>query len=1003
MLARTAPAAVLVAASGFTLADTLTPTNLTVEYATTPIGIEAATPRLSWQSESEVRDSLQSAYQITAAYSEADLSANKSIWDTGKVSSSDSLFIDYTGPKLGSGERVYWRVKLWDKNGDASDWSSPSYWEMGLLAQSDWQPAQWIKSTNAAEESENRPASLFRGKLTLKDEIESARLYVTAQGLYEVEINGQAITDQLFTPGWTSYNHQIQYQTYDVAGFLAEGTNTVAAQLADGWYRGYLGWSGQRNIYGDETALKAKLIVTYGDGSKVELGTDETWLTSNSGPIRGSDIYNGETYDARLSNKDWSAANFDDSAWQNAQIKPVKSVELIAPQSPGVRAQQELNPKKISKAPDGSTIVDFGQNLVGVLRLQAKGEAGHTVTLRYAEVLGPEGNIYTDNLRAAKQTDQFILAGAGEESFTPKFTFHGFRYVAINNYPGELNEDNITAIVVHSDMDRTGHWQSSDDLLNQLYSNIIWGQKGNFLDVPTDCPQRDERLGWTGDAQVFAATAALNMNVSGFFAKWLDDLATDQLDNGSVPFVIPNVLGDQDSGTAGWGDAATVIPWEMYQAYGDTKILANQFDSMKAWVDYMGSQAQEDLIWRPVFQFGDWLAPVTNPMTATTYKAITGVDLIATAYYAHSANLVAQAAEVLGKKREAKTYSKLFNTVKNAFYKEFFTADGRVVYETQTAYVLALAFDLVPESKREAIAKRLDQQVQQHGDHLTTGFLGTPDLLASLSSEGYYDRAYALLTQTTYPSWLYPVTFGATTIWEHWDAILPDGTFQNPEMTSFNHYAYGAVGRWMVNEVAGLDRNQPAYKQARIAPKPGGGLHRAQASLQTPYGPLASQWHFDGDEFTLAVTVPANTSAEVVLPNAANVQASESGKAIKDAEGVISTKTLGEDLVLTIGSGSYRFSYESHDLSRQASNLAVLDEATPMQALLAAQEVQALLKESAPSLLARDFKYMSIAGKTLAQAATDFPELAGPLGEVSRNLEDINTQRWQGWIAKHKQ
>ncbi len=521
--------------------------------------------------------------------------------------------------------------------------------------------------------------------------------------------------------------------------------------------------------------------------------------------------------------------------------------------------------------------------------------------------------------------------------------------------------------------------------------------------MPTDCPQRDERLGWTGDAQVFAATAALNMNVSGFFAKWLNDLATDQLDNGSVPFVIPNVLGEHDSGTAGWGDAATVIPWEMYQAYGDTKILANQFDSMKAWVDYMGSQTQEDLIWRPVFQFGDWLAPVTNPMTSTTYKAITGVDLIATAYYAHSANLVAQAAEVLGKKREAKTYNKLFNTVKDAFYKEFFTADGRVVYETQTAYVLALAFDLVPANKRDTIAKRLDKQVQQHNDHLTTGFLGTPDLLASLSSEGYYDRAYALLTQTTYPSWLYPVTFGATTIWEHWDAILPDGSFQNPEMTSFNHYAYGAVGRWMVNEIAGLDRNQPAYKQARIAPKPGGGLYKAEASLETPYGLLASKWHFEGNQFTLAVTVPVNTTAEVVLPRASDVEASESGNPIKGAAGVISTMAVGEDLVLTVGSGSYRFSYESHGLSRQASNLAVLDNETPVKTLLADQDIQSLLAQSAPSLLARNFKYISIAGKTLTQAAADFPELAAPLDEVSRKLGEINTQRWQRWVAKHKQ
>ena len=889
--------------------STLSPTGLRVEYAANPLGIDARAPRLSWRSASEVRGARQTAYRIQAAATETDLAAGRLLWDSGRVDSDRSLFVRYGGPALDSGRRVVWRVRVWDDRGEPSDWSSPASWEMGLLEPEDWE-AEWVRPAGPADTAGARPVATLRGDFRLDRDVDRARLYATARGLYALEVNGQPVGDQVLAPGWTSYGHRIQYQTYDVSHLVRAGANTLGALLADGWYRGHLGWEGARNHYGDATALLAQLHVVYADGREATFGTNRGWRATREGPYRMADLYDGETYDARRALSGWSTPEFDASAWGGVEVFEGEPVALVAPEGPPVRRMEEVRPVAITRAPNGETVVDMGQNMVGWVRLRVNGAAGTEVVLRHAEVLDPDGNLYTDNLRGADQTDRYTLAGAGDEVYEPRFTFHGFRYVGVRGYPGELEPDAITGVVVHSDMERTGTWESSDTLLNRLYANIVWGQKGNFLDIPTDCPQRDERMGWTGDAQVFAPTAALVMDVSGFFAKWLRDLALEQRDDGAVPFVVPNVLGPDAAGTAGWSDAATVVPWTAYRAYGDAGILEAQYPSMKAWVDYVGTEADEDHVWRPGFQFGDWLAPMFDDVFVP-YRATTGVDLIATAYYARSADLVARAATVLGRDDEAGRYRGLFERVRDAFQREFITASNRIVYDTQTAYALALAFDLLPEEDRAAAAARLASLVRARGDHLSTGFLGTPEITRALSDHGQLDAAYDLLTQTTYPSWLYPVTFGATTIWERWDAIRPDGTFQNPEMTSFNHYAYGAVGQWMMSVVAGLqsDPDQPGYKRVLIRPKPGGGLTRARATLRTPYGEAASSWSLDGDRVTVEATVPPNTTGLMVLPGAAGSAVTEGDRDVRDVEGVIAVREVGEDLHVEVGAGTYGFGW----------------------------------------------------------------------------------------------
>jgi alpha-L-rhamnosidase len=880
------------------------------EYRANPLGTDALHPRLSWRIESSTRNTTQSAYQIQVATDSTALvrSGKGLTWDSGRIGSDASLFLPYNGPALRSRTRYFWRVRAWDGKGAMSPWSTVAFWETGLLARSDW-TAQWIGPPASSHDSAGAPLPMLRRTFDVKGKVASARVYVTSRGLYELHLNGKRVSEDFFTPGWTSYQQRLQYQTYDVTRLIAPGANAIGAILGDGWYRGYLGFSGRKNDYGTKVALLLQLEVRYADGRVERVNSDGSWK-EGTGPITFADIYRGESYDARKELKGWDAAAFDDRGWTPAALAETTTADLVAPVSEPVRRTQTVKPIAIIRSPAGETIYDLGQNITGWVRLSVSGPAGTTVTLRHAEVLDKAGNLYTENLRAAYQTDRYTLKGGDEEVYEPHFTYHGFRYVAVAGLPSTATLGMVTGVVVHSDLEETGVFETSDSMLNKLQHNIVWGQRGNFLDVPTDCPQRDERLGWTGDAQVFARTAAFNMNVSGFFAKWLADLALDQHPGGSVPWVIPNPLGGDSvryAAAAGWADASTVVPWTMYLTYGDRGVLERQFESMRKWVDYARRQAGPDLIWRKGDHFGDWLAWHSDD--ASYPGATTGKDFVATAYLAHSADLVAKAATVLGRDVDARKYRTMFNDLRDAFRKEFVSPNGRVSENTQTAYALALNFGLLtPEEMRGAV-QRLVDDIARHDGHLTTGFLGTPELTTALSGNGRFDAAYKLLLQKGYPSWLYPITRGATTMWERWDGIKPDGSFEEISMNSFNHYAFGAIGDWMYRTIGGIDLDPaaPGYKHAIIAPHPGGGLTSAKTSLQTGYGVLSTSWRLESGALVLDLVVPANTSATVTLTGASLDRVSEGGSPIDQVAGVRSSKQLGADVALEVGSGSYRF------------------------------------------------------------------------------------------------
>ncbi len=950
--------------------------NLTCEYCTNPLGIDVTSPRLGWQIQSSRRGERQTAYQIQVSEDPAGLAAGRGLlWDTGKVASHASVHIPYAGPALRSGQRCYWHVRVWDADGQATDWSdeppllSPpqaggkergAFWEMGLLQAGDWQ-ADWITPDWDEDTTQSQPAPMLRRAFQLQGLVKAARIHVTSLGLYELHLNGQRVGDGLLTPGWTAYDHRLQYQTYDVTNLLRIGDNALGTILADGWYRGWLGFAGNRNTYGDRLALLLQLHVTYADGRTEVIAGDDTWRAT-TGPIRMADLYNGETYDARLELAGWAAPGYDDRAWHGVRRLDHGKTMVVAQVGPLVQRQGEIRPVQIVHTPAGETVFDLGQNMVGWVRLTVQGPAGTTVTLRHAEVLDQQGNLYTANLRAARQTVQYTLRGGGLETYEPRFTFMGFRYVAVDGFPGEPGLDSLTGIVVHSDIPSTGMFECSNPLINQLQHNIVWGQKGNFVDVPTDCPQRDERLGWTGDAQVFIRTACFNRDVAGFFTRWLRDLAAEQGPDGAVPHVIPDPMGRPSprrrpgpggGGSSAWADAAVICPWTIYLCYGDTRILEQQYASMAGWVGYMRAQAGERYLWTTGFHFGDWLDYRGQGSMAAA--PITDKELIATAFFGYCTGLMQQAAHVLGKAEDAAMYAALLAKIQAAFAAEFVSPTGRVGSNSQSSYVLALHFDLLPEALRPMAAARLAEEVIKFGYHLTTGFVGTPYLCHVLHRFGHTDLAYELLNQESYPSWLYPVKKGATTIWERWDGTKPDGSFQDAGMNSFNHYAYGAIGDWMYRVVAGLDTDsrEPGYKHTLIQPQPGGGLTHARAVLDSPYGQIVSAWDLTDADLRLHVTVPPNAWATVRIPAMDLSQLTESGRSLDRAPGVISASVQdnapawGHAAVVDIGSGEYDF--VSLGLNRTQAMAHVrhvagrLDVASSLRELLADQRSRAIL------------------------------------------------------------
>ncbi len=919
--------------------------DLRCEYKKNPPGIDIESPRLSWKIVSNRHDVMQQAYQIQVALTKEDLLSEKAlIWDSGSQETDQSIHVVYRGAMLESRQRCFWRVKVWDETGETSQWSHVAYWGMGLLDPEEWK-AEMIQPQLLEDPKKTEPCPMLRKEFTLKEGIETARLYITSHGLHEAHINGRRVGDAYFTPGWTAYHKCLQYEVYDVEDLLKPGENAMGVILGDGWFRGNVSYLNERNIYGDKLSLFLQLEITYTDGSLHRILSDETWR-GTTGPILGSDMFNGETYDARLEKNGWDEAGYDDTKWRHAASVTFDPSILTAPVGVPVKKMEEITPKQIIQTPSGETVIDLGQNMVGWICLKAKGPEGTRITLQHGEVLDPEGNFYNKNLRMAKATHTYILKGShGEESIEPRFSFQGFRYVKVNGYPGRLTLDKISGVVIHSNIEQTGEFSCSNRYVNQLFKNILWTQKGNFLDLPTDCPQRSERVGWTGDILVYGSTACLVMNSAAFLTRWLRDLKNDQKDSGLVPNLIPDpffnkkgmvkrILKKPDKrkkdslsafdkffavfvlqGSAGWGDAGIFLPWNLYLYYGDKQILSSQYESMQALFRFREKQAGKfgsflyinpvkwfkKETWKhlPYFStaglhFGDWLAP-GDGMEKSIIKS---KFYIPTVFYAMDALILSKVAGILGREADAAYYKNAYAKIKAAYQEFRVGKNGKIWPNRQAAYVLALLADLLPEDQKKSAVKMLAEKVRKDGNRIGTGFLGTPHICQILSDNGYTDVAYDLLLQEKSPSWLYQVKKGATTIWEHWDAIMEDGSFQSERMLSFSHYAYGAIGSWLFQGIAGInpDELEPGFKHIIIKPRPGASFTHAEASFESVYGLIKSEWSVSDGRLRLQIQVPPNTSASVVFPESYS------------REIMLNEKPLElKERTLKVGSGPYTF------------------------------------------------------------------------------------------------
>lgn len=825
---------------------------LRTEYKINPLGMDEPQPRFFYKLRG---DSLaQSARRL-----QVEGPSGECCWDSGWVESGESIQIVYAGTALCAHSRYHWRVKVRDEQGRESDWSQEDAWfETGFLGGA-WQ-AQWIAGYTG--QANLRPVQRMRRQFNLPQPIQSARLYITSLGLYEAYLNGEKVGDAVFTPGWTDYYTRVQYQAYDVTELLQAGENCLAVQLGEGWYCGHIArhWYQGDVTYGGHPALLAQLQVTCADGSTHTVITDGSWEQLQQRVIRYSDIYQGEHCEYWRENPAWKTGA--KVAWSVSPVH-VEEHQLQIDWQDGapVRVREELPPRSITRRANGNYVVDFGQNLTGRERLHLKNTLpGTLIHIRHGEMLNPDGSVYTENLRSAAAETVYVTGGNPEEVYEPLFTFFGFRYLEISGWPGELTDEMLCARVIYSDLPVSGHFQCSNPLLNQLYHNIVWGQKGNFLDVPTDCPQRDERYGWTGDTQVFANTATFNFFCPEFYRKWLRDLNANQ-SQGHFPAIAPNPYQrGHTPGATAWSDAGLIVPWIMYQKYGDTEVLQRYCENMSRWLEVQVEAAGGSLLVKNA-RYGDWL----------NLDAPTSEELISTAYLAGMHKLLAEIYQVLGREQDCLEHQRKYEQVRKCFGENFFSPEGELLERTQTAALLALHFRLVPENAYANTVNFLLQDIRETRKlHLSTGFVGTPLLLPVLSSLGQTGLAYALLEQTTYPGWLYPVTQGATTCWERWNSWTEADGFGNVGMNSFNHYAYGAVAEWFFQNIGGLRMqnglSQRGGKQLLLAPEPGQSLDEASVEYETLYGKVTSHWWRQGDRLIWEFSLPCNTSARIVPP-----------------------------------------------------------------------------------------------------------------------------------------
>ena len=831
------------------------------EHRDDSLGLGTSRPRLSWSL--SLGSPEQRGYEI-------EVRRDGRTWNSGRVDADSRVLVAWPTAPLASRESASVRVRVWTgEDGEPSPWSEPRIAEAGLLAPGDWHAVPVGPAWPQTPGTERRPA-LVRRLFDLSRPISRARLYVTAHGLYEVEVNGARVGREALTPGWTVYDKRLRYYTYDVTDRLTIGPNAIGAWLGDGWYRGRLGFDGGAwDLYGTDLALLAQLEITHDDGAVTVIATDATW-TAAPGPILAAGLYDGERYDARLEDPNWSRPGpTPHGIWTPVRVGRRDPRTLVAPDGPPVRCTEQLSPVAVAQRGPGRYLLDFGQNLVGRLRLTLDGPAGATVTVRHAEAL-ENGDLAMRPLRGARATDSYTLRG-GPAVWEPRFTVHGFRYAEIDGWPGELGEGAVIARVHHTDMTRTGWFSCSDPLITRLHENVVWSMRGNFVDIPTDCPARDERLGWTGDLQIFAPTAAFLYDCAGMLDSWLDDVAAEQLPDGTVPWYVPVIPGGPMwtpiRPGAAWGDVAVLTPWTLYQRFGDPELLRRHYPAGRAWVDLMERLAGPDRLWDTGFQLGDWLDPAAPPDDPAA--SLTDPYLVATAYFARSAAVLARTARELGYS-EAHRYQDLADQVAAAFRARHVLPDGRLSSDTATAYSLAIAFDLLEKQQaRSQAGARLAELVARDGYRISTGFVGTPLICDALAETGHVETAYRLLEQTECPSWLYPVTMGATTIWERWDSLRPDGTLNPGGMTSFNHYALGAVADWLHRTVAGLAPHGPGYRRILFRPRPGGTLSSASARHETPYGTAAIVWSVNEGTLTVHVTVPPGCEGDVDLPGQA--------------------------------------------------------------------------------------------------------------------------------------
>lgn len=905
--------------SAAAMAQSAIPIDLRCEYHENPAAIGTREPRFSWKlqpADAKARAIRQTAFEIEVSSEDG-----RPLWKSGKTTGAATDQIAYAGTRLASRDRATWKVRVWDAEDKPSEWSKPASFGVGLLDNGDWQ-ALWISAADDAsfttrENVQNFVGDPDRGVLTVtpakhfrKDfearSVKRATLHATALGVFTVELNGSRVSDERLAPGWSAYQRRVHSRTWDVTALVKEGRNAIGATLADGWYSGYVAYgllTGQEGLvaglngryyYGISPAVRVQLELEFSNGEKQSVITDTSWKSS-TGPITESDILMGESYDARKEMPGWSTAGFDDSKWTAAVVKTGTDAKVEPHPGVPVRPIQEMPARSVTEHKPGVFIFDLGQNISGVIRLKVKGKAGDKVTIRHAEMLHQDGRLSTENLRCARSVDTYTLKGdpAGE-TWTPEFTYHGFQYVELTGFPGTPGKDAVTGIVIHSDTPLHGSFESDEPMLNRLYQNMVWTQRANFFEMPTDCPQRDERMGWTGDAQIYVRAATYNADIASFYTKWLRDLNDDQWDYGAYPAYAPRPLArPNEHHAAGWMDAGVICPWTIWQVYGDTRVISEHWRKMNDFMDWRKLRDPELDGATDDCNFGDWLSlgDVKTP--------IPFIDL---AYHAYCARLMAEMATAIGDSKRAAGYKAHAEKVTASFRKLYLKPDGSLNVHNQSAYAMALFFGLIPEDLKAASAGHLAKLVNENGNRMTTGFLGTRPLLPALSAHGHHDLAGILMLQREFPSWGYEVDNGATTIWERWNSYVKGKGVHTPEMNSFSHYAFGAVCEWMMGELAGIDRAAPGFDRVKIAPRPVEGVRRAAASMMTRHGKLACSWRIEKGVFHAEVIVPPNTTADITLPVKGAV--TESGTPAVTAPGILKA----DGARLTAGSGTYHFS-----------------------------------------------------------------------------------------------